>query len=281
MSATIGIDAGSTAVKALAVREDRPVRWVVEPTGVDIRAQCRRLLAELGVEGRVCATGYGRELVPDADRHVSEIMANAVGAGWLRRNWSSLEGIFGAVPAPEHIEGRIRTVVDVGGQDSKVITFDREGLVQHFAMNDRCAAGTGRFLEVMARVLEVDLAGLDRLALAAARPVRLNSTCTVFAESEVVSLLAEGTPPEPVAAGLFESVAQQVAGLAESCSWQPAVLFDGGPSRSTALQRAVSRRLGTRVLVPPCGQFATALGAALLAAECEPAGSNRAPRPAG
>ena len=270
MSATTGIDVGSTAVKVLAVRDGRPVQRLVEATGADIARQCGRLLERLGIEGRLCATGYGRELVPGAHLRVSEIMANAVGVGWLRRNWGSLEQVFGSAPVPERLDGRIRTVIDVGGQDSKVITFDDAGLVQDFAMNDRCAAGTGRFLEVMARALQVDLAGLDRLALAADEPARLNSTCTVFAESEVVSLLARGTPPERVAAGLFDSVAAQVAGLAEGCRWRPEVLLDGGPSHSAALRRAVGRRLDTRVLVPPCAQFATALGAALLAAEDQP-----------
>ncbi|GAG39407.1 unnamed protein product [marine sediment metagenome] len=134
-------------------------------------------------------------------------------------------------------------------------------------MNDRCAAGTGRFLEVMAGVLEVDIQQLGELALQADEPALISSACTVFAESEVVSLLSEGVPRQKVAAGVFQSVAEQVIGLATRCSWQPPVLFDGGPSRSAALRRAMAGRLGCEPAVTPCGQFTTALGAALLARE--------------
>jgi predicted CoA-substrate-specific enzyme activase len=178
-----------------------------------------------------------------------------------------LAEIFGEAPRPERAAGRFRTIVDVGGQDSKVITFDADGMISDFVMNDRCAAGTGRFLEVMARVLEVDLKRLDGLAMSARKAAGISSTCTVFAESEVVSLLAEGAGKEAVAAGVFESVAEQVAGLAARAGCQAPVLFDGGPSHSRALRAALGRRLGTEPAVPPCGQFATALGAALLAAE--------------
>jgi activator of 2-hydroxyglutaryl-CoA dehydratase len=123
----------------------------------------------------------------------------------------------------------------------------------------------------MAGVLEVDLPGLDDLALGASAPCRITNACTVFAESEVVSLLSEGAARGSVAAGVFESIADQVAGLAERCTWRPPALFDGGPSRSRALALALGRRLGSEVFVPPGGQFATALGAALAA------GSGREP----
>jgi predicted CoA-substrate-specific enzyme activase len=267
----LGMDAGSVAVKAVAVRDDQPVAWREQATSPDLAEQCRRMLQQLrqaaGGSGPTCATGYGRNLVEGADTQISEIMANATGASWLQRHWGELEELFGRPPRPAALEERIRTIVDIGGQDSKVITFDSEGLVQNFAMNDRCAAGTGRFLQVMARALEVDLARLDAMALRADEPAEISSACTVFAESEVVSLLAEGTPRERVAAGVFRSVAAQVAGLARRTGWHPPVLFDGGPSHSRALRQALGRLLDTELAVPPEGQFATALGAALLAGD--------------
>ena len=271
MALSVGIDVGSVAVKLVAVRDGQPAAWFEEPTRPDMAAQAAAALERLrgmagGGPAPACATGYGRNLVEGAPLRVSEIMANALGVGWLQRHWEGLEAVFGAQPAPARLPGPIRTIVDVGGQDSKVIVFDAQGMIRDFAMNDRCAAGTGRFLEVMARVLKVDLPELDRMALSAGEPARISSACTVFAESEVVSLLAEGTAPESVAAGVYESIADQVAGLAARSGWRPAVLFDGGTSRSAALRRALGRRLGGEPAIPPGGQFATALGAALYAA---------------
>jgi activator of 2-hydroxyglutaryl-CoA dehydratase len=257
------------AVKALALRDGRPVAWQEQATSPDLAAQCAHMLEQLrqaaGGSGPACATGYGRNLVHGADRRISEIMANATGASWMQRHWGELQDVFGEPPSPPSLRERVRTIIDIGGQDSKVITFDAEGLVENFAMNDRCAAGTGRFLQVMARALQVDLAHLDRMAMQAEEPAAISSACTVFAESEVVSLLAEGTSRERVAAGVFQSVAAQVAGLARRADWRPPVLFDGGPSHSLALRAALGRLLETEPAVPPCGQFATALGAALLA----------------
>lgn len=267
MSTSIGIDVGSVAVKVVVLTDGQPTGRLREATSPDVVAQSRALLEKAAGRGAVCATGYGRNLVEEADARVSEIMANAVGVGLLQRHWGELERVFGEPPEPPRLDERVRTIVDVGGQDSKVISFGEDGLVRDFAMNDRCAAGTGRFLEVMARVLEVDLSGLDRLALEASESALISSACTVFAESEVVSLLAEGVPRCRVAAGVFHSVAQQVFALAERCRWRPPVLFDGGPSASLALRRALGRRFGVAPVVPPCGQFATALGAALVAAD--------------
>jgi predicted CoA-substrate-specific enzyme activase len=274
MVLTLGIDVGSVAVKLMALRDGRPVAWFEEPTRPDMAAQAADALGRLrgkcgagGQAARGCATGYGRNLVEQAPLRVSEIMANALGAGWLQRHWEGLGAVFGAPPVPASLSGPVRTIVDVGGQDSKVIVFDEGGMIRDFAMNDRCAAGTGRFLEVMARVLKVDLAELDRMALGAQEPARITSACTVFAESEVVSLLSEGASPQAVAAGVYESIADQVAGLAARSGWRPGVLFDGGASRSAALRRALGRRLGQEPAIAPCGQFATALGAALFAAQ--------------
>jgi predicted CoA-substrate-specific enzyme activase len=272
MALSVGIDVGSVAVKAVAVAEDRPLAWLEERTTPDIPAQCSAMLGEIasrcgGAPGRVCSTGYGRRLVAEAASHVSEIMANAVGVGWLHRHWRELGEVFGEPPTPGDLSGPVRTIVDVGGQDSKVILLDADGMIRDFVMNDRCAAGTGRFLEVMARVLEVDLRMLDALAGQAGTPAAISSACTVFAESEVVSLLSEGASREAVAAGVFESVADQVTALAAGTGWEAPVLFDGGPSHSLSLRNALARRLGCEPAVPPCAQFATALGAAMAASD--------------
>jgi predicted CoA-substrate-specific enzyme activase len=281
----VGIDVGSVAVKALAFRpagggafdEGRPLAWLAEASGPHLASQCsdllRRLLERCGGSGQavtVCATGYGRNRVEGASLRVSEILANAAGAGWLYRHWAELAQVFGDVPSPPSLTERFRTIVDVGGQDSKVITFDADGTVRDFAMNDRCAAGTGRFLEVMAGVLGADLVRLDAMAQAAPRAAALTSACTVFAESEVISLIAEGTPPEQVAAAVFQSIAEQVGSLADRCGWRPPVLFDGGAAAGRALRAALAGRLGCEPAVPPCAQFTTALGAALLAADRSP-----------
>lgn len=274
MGLTVGIDAGSAAVKAVAFEDDTPLAWLGEATRPGVRAQCTGLLGRLleapalkdARPERICATGYGRSLVEDATDQVSEIMANALGAGWLWRHWDALGGIFNTPPHPLKAPERFRTIVDIGGQDSKVITFSADGLVDQFAMNDRCAAGTGRFLEVMARVLQMDLVTMDELAVGAERAAPISSACTVFAESEVISLLGEGSDRGEIAAGIYGSVAARAASLARGVGAQGPVLFDGGPSHGMALRRSLARALGCMVAVPPCGEMVTALGAALYAA---------------
>jgi len=275
MGLTVGIDAGSAAVKAVAMEAGLPLAWRKEPTSPDLRAQSSRMLGELMLsvdanarqQAHVCSTGYGRYLVDSASEQVSEILANALGAGWMWRHWNRLEGTFGEPPEPASPPSPFRTIIDVGGQDSKVITLSSDGIVEQFAMNDRCAAGTGRFLEVMSRVLEEDLPGMDAMAARAERHAPMSSTCTVFAESEVISLLSEGRDKAEVAAGLFQSVARRTAELAAQVGWSPPVLLDGGPSRCRSLRRAIERALGCPVAVPACPEFTTALGAAVFAAE--------------
>ncbi|HNQ34660.1 MAG TPA: acyl-CoA dehydratase activase, partial [bacterium] len=179
-----------------------------------------------------------------ADRVITEI--SAAGAGAFRMN--------GRRPG---------LVVDIGGQDTKVIEINGEGSVSDFLMNDKCAAGTGRFLELMAQVLETDMEGFSQLARSAEAPRRLNATCSVFAESEVVSLIAHGESKTNIAAGLFEAVASRVAAMLRQFQEQP-VFFCGGGARSPALRLALERLAGrpVQVLDPP--QFVVAFGAAML-----------------
>ncbi len=277
MQFTVGIDVGSAAIKAVAFSEDRPVAWLQEVTGADMAAQSARVLKNLlgapqlgGAEPQfVCTTGYGRNLIGEADGQVSEILANALGAGWMWRRWERLEQIWGAAPHPPRAPEPFRTIVDIGGQDSKVITFTPDGLVDQFAMNDRCAAGTGRFLEVLAGSLGEDLGRMDALALSAPSSAPMSSTCTVFAQSEVVSLLSEGVSKREVAAGVFQAAAERAAELARQVGWRPPVMFDGGPAHLRALRSALERALGCEVAVPPCAEYTTALGATVFAAARE------------
>jgi predicted CoA-substrate-specific enzyme activase len=161
----------------------------------------------------------------------------------------------------------VRTLIDVGGQDAKAMLLAPDGRVENFVMNDKCAAGTGRFLEVMARVLDVELSVLADLDLEAAAPARISSTCTVFAESEVISQLASGADAHALAAGIALSVATQTASLAKRAGVEPPVCMTGGVAKNGGVVRALERLLGTTVSTSPRSQLAGAIGAALLALE--------------
>jgi predicted CoA-substrate-specific enzyme activase len=246
-AAALGVDAGSTTCKAVAVdRGGRVVGRRVEPASPRVEEQALRLLAELreetgGGEPPVGATGYGRKRIP-AGRALTEITCHARGAFALA--------------------GRPGLLVDVGGQDTKVIRVGPGGEVQDFAMNDKCAAGTGRFLEVILARLHVPLAEVAEYAARAARAVRVSSTCTVFAESEVISLVANGEPLEAIVKGLHASLASRVAALARGAG-SGEVLMSGGVALNAAMVAALGEAMGTKVTVLPEPQLAGALGAAL------------------
>lgn len=234
-------------------RLDSILAFSVVLTGANIqKAMEQALEAALGkaevdfsqVEA-VVATGYGRRMVSFAQRTVTEITCHGQGAHYL---------------FPQ-----ARTVIDVGGQDSKVIRLGPTGEVVDFVMNDKCAAGTGRFLEVMARALETDIVGLHRLADRARQAASISSTCTVFAESEVVSLIAQGRSRSEIALGLLQSVAARIAGLAGRVGVEPPLVMTGGVAKSNGIARILGDILGTPILVPPEPQIVGALGAALIA----------------
>lgn len=249
----VGIDIGSLSAEAVVIKDGEMVGYSILPTGADSRQAAERALtlalarAEESPEAVVCAvaTGYGRMNVPFADLQVTEITCHARGAFQLYPD--------------------TRTVIDIGGQDSKVIRLDASGVVADFAMNDKCAAGTGRFLEVMARALETEVEALSDLAAGAARAARISSLCTVFAESEVVALIGQGKPREEIARGLLESVAERTAALVSRVGLEPPVLMTGGVAKNAGVVRALSERLGVKVAVPPEPQIVGALGAALIA----------------
>ena len=270
VGAVAGVDIGSTATKVVLLDAGDvgggegatiPLWSGVAATGAYARKTAAELLsaglAASGATGEdllwVVSTGYGRRLLPFSDEAVSEITANAKGA---------LHLAGGA--------GLVRTVIDVGGQDSKAISLDEQGRMLDFAMNDKCAAGTGRFLEVLARALETELGDLGRVSLESTERLDINSTCTVFAESEVVGLLAQSRAVADIAAAVHRSIARRVAALASQLRGVGVVapvLFDGGPALNAGLVAALSDELGVEVDTPERPQLATALGAARRALE--------------
>lgn len=252
----IGIDIGSTATKAAVLDDGRLVATFACPTGFssfDAAERVAQLLRAEGVDhdnAPCVATGYGRVAVPYADKVVTEITCHGRGAGFL----------FGG-------EG---TVVDVGGQDTKVIVL-RAGKVAKFAMNDKCSAGTGKFLEIMANRLGVTQEELARLARTG-RPTSISSMCTVFAESEVISLIGKGTPREDIAYGVIESVVEKVSVLVSQGKGAPYFLTGGLCENDYFIER-LGARLGADVATNAKARFAGAIGAALLAAD--PKGEQR------
>jgi predicted CoA-substrate-specific enzyme activase len=257
----LGVDIGSLTAKAVVVDGDGAIRDKrIFSTGASSRRTMARLresileAPELRGRIRACvATGYGRSAVDFADREITEISCHA-------------RGMAEAVP-------RVRTIVDIGGQDTKAVSVDGTGAVQGFVMNDKCAAGTGRFLEMMARTLEVDIEDLGPLALRARGAADISSLCSVFAESEVISLIAEDTAPERIARGVCRSVAQRTRTMLDRVGIRGEIAMSGGVSHNIGVVRELERVLATRIRIPREPQILGAYGAALLAAEAEKNGS--------
>jgi predicted CoA-substrate-specific enzyme activase len=245
-----GIDIGSTMTK-VAVMGEALVASVIGPTGPEHRklagAVMERALAEAGLAfddlDYVVATGYGRINVPFADKQITEISCHARGAHYQ-------------LPAA-------RTVIDIGGQDAKAIKL-RDGRVADFVMNDKCAAGTGRYLEVIAESLGVELEEMGRLSLTSETEVAIGSTCTVFAEREVVTRLAEGIPVADLIAGVHRAIAIRVHSMAARLRIEPDVVITGGGAKNIGLVKALEARIGYPVLVPEEPLLTGAIGAALM-----------------
>ncbi|HZW37556.1 MAG TPA: acyl-CoA dehydratase activase [Candidatus Deferrimicrobiaceae bacterium] len=251
-----GIDVGSLSTDAVLLDGKGTVRGsAIVATGASTQKACeealsRALAAACGTAADIAltvSTGYGRERVSSAELKVTEITCHARGA--------------------RHLFPEARTVLDIGGQDSKVIRLAPDGRVADFAMNDKCAAGTGRFLEVMARTLEMDLEQMGPRALLSRRSLAVSSMCTVFAESEVVSLIASGTPVEDIAWGVHLAIADRIAALADRVGGEAPAVMTGGVAKNPAARKALEDRFGFRLLVPEEPQLAGALGAALIARE--------------
>ncbi len=255
---TIGLDIGSTAVKAVLMRDGRLAGNIMLPTGWNPGVSGEEASSELiGREGldeaciaRSVATGYGRNSVK-SDASVTEITCHALGAWYLFRG----EG---------ESRSRVRTILDIGGQDSKVISLDGSGNVLNFLMNDKCAAGTGRFLQNMAVMLGCTLEDFSSLPEGTTSHV-ISSMCTVFAESEVVGLLARGVPKDELALGILDAVASRAEGMLRRVGLREDVAFTGGVAQSKNLLMLLEKRLGCAVSVNEYSQYAGAVGAALLA----------------
>jgi predicted CoA-substrate-specific enzyme activase len=252
----MGVDSGSTSTDAVIFDGDgRLVASVILPTGAKATESARRAKEEVLRQAGLSeddmtlkvSTGYGRDNIPDMDTSITEITCHAKGANFL---------------APE-----TRTVIDIGGQDSKVIHLDPEGNVVSFVMNDKCAAGTGRFMEAMARTLEMPLDEFCAAGLEWKHEVSISSMCTVFAESEVVSLVAEDTPTPDIIHGLSESVARKTATLAKRVNGEPPYLMTGGVANNEGVVQALSDVLGFPVATHEDSQLCGAIGAALLGLE--------------
>jgi len=251
-----GLDAGSRSIKAVLLDPSRPEPLAagVADQGVDQERRAAELFEQLlrgaglgrsQISG-IVATGYGRNAIHFADTTITEITCHARGVYWL---------------APD-----ARTIIEIGGQDSKVICLEAGGRVRDFAMNDRCAAGTGRFLEMVATRLEMNWDQLSALALQSRKPAVISNMCVVFAETEIIGLLAEGKPLPDVVAGVQNAIATRVSALAGRMT-APPVYFTGGVALQPGMAKALEAALAHPVLVAPRPQFTGALGAAVLAGE--------------
>ncbi|MDR1977919.1 MAG: acyl-CoA dehydratase activase [Synergistaceae bacterium] len=254
MANCVGVDIGSTAAKAVVIGEDGSLLYkLVLPTGWSSVGAANALREGMEREGfdvartRVIATGYGRVSVPYAAKTVTEISCHAQGV--LR------------------LLGRDCTVIDIGGQDTKVIRL-RKGKVDGFLMNDKCAAGTGRFLEVMANTLAVDLPELFELA-AQGGGTSISSMCTVFAESEVISLIGGGAQKENIAFAVCESIVTRVVALCGRQGNDKEFFLSGGLCESDYLRERLREKLRVPVLTSPMARYAGAIGAAVLAERLE------------
>lgn len=249
-----GIDVGSLSTEALILdREDGTAGYAIVQTGANSTdAASSALKMALTASGiareqirRTVATGYGRVSIPFADRRVTEISCHAMGAF--------------------HLFPDTGVVIDIGGQDSKVIRVGEGGRVLDFAMNDKCAAGTGRFLEVMADKLQVELEDMGPLSLKAGGEVGISSVCTVFAESEVVSLVARNHPREEIIRGLHRAIVNRVWSMVTGIGIHGAVTMSGGVAKNTGVVRLIEEKLGQSIHVYSEPQIIGALGAALMA----------------
>ncbi len=259
-----GIDVGSAMTKVVILRDSPPTKNLVggeeilarsiSATLADPRLAVKSALEKALQEANltqddldfIVTTGYGRRAIEFGNRTITEITANAKGARFLGSPW-----------------GQVRTVIDLGAQDSKVIKLDEQGEIVDFVMNEKCAAGTGRFLEVMARTLDIKLEDLGEFSLKSKNSVKINATCTVFAESEVISLIAQRKKREDILAGLYQVIAKKIADLARALTPKEVVFFDGGGAKNIGIKKALEEEIGFKIYVPPEPQFVIALGAAL------------------
>jgi predicted CoA-substrate-specific enzyme activase len=251
-----GIDIGSLSTDTVIIDGDGSILgYDVSRTGSSSIVAAKKsfdlVLARLGLQAedisRVVATGYGRVSTPFAHKTITEITCHARGA-------------YALFPGT-------RTVIDIGGQDSKVIRVGTLGRVDDFAMNDKCAAGTGRFLEVMAKALDVELEDMGPLSMESSADIAVSSMCTVFAESEVISLVAVGQPVADIINGIHDAIANRICALVDRVGLMPQVTMTGGVAKNIGLVEKMKSKLGCQLNLPDEPQIVGALGAALMARE--------------
>lgn len=251
---TAGIDIGSISTEMVILDKERKiVASSILPTGSDTKKVINNSLLAILNKANIkkedikytVATGYGRLVVDFADREITEITCHAVGA--------------------HSLYSKTRTVVDIGGQDTKVISLDNNGKVIDFIMNDKCAAGTGRFLEVMAHALECKIEDFGGMSLRSKNQLRISSMCTVFTESEVVSKIAEGCTREDIAAAIHRAIVDRIITMAQKVGINEEITLTGGVAKNTGVISAIKSKLSKEVNVPEDPQIIGALGAAILA----------------
>lgn len=250
---TMGIDIGSTASKCIILCNGKEIvgKSLIDvgagTSGPDRAIQAVLSNANLTKEDLsfVMATGYGRKTMEIAHLEMSELSCHARGAYFQFPN--------------------VRTIIDIGGQDAKVLRLNDDGILENFLMNDKCAAGTGRFLDVMARVLEVTTGDLEKLSSQSQNPVTISSTCTVFAESEVISQLSNKTNKCDIIRGIHRSVASKVSALARRIGLKDEIVMTGGVAQNGGVLLALEEELGHKIYTSPLAQYNGALGAALFA----------------
>ncbi len=251
----LGIDIGSSSSKAAIINNNKElVATSVVNMGTGTKGPeeaLKNVLMSANVSREdityTIATGYGRVTFRDADSQITEISCHAKGVSFLMKG--------------------VKTIIDIGGQDAKVIKIDQDGKVKNFVMNEKCAAGTGRFLEVMARVLGCRIGELSELADKAKNDIPISSVCTVFAESEVISRLASGAAIEDVARGAHLSIAKRIMGMCSRVGFEPVIAMTGGVALNNNMVNILGVELGSKVIAAPHTQAAGAIGAAVFAFE--------------
>lgn len=252
---TVGIDIGSTTSKCVVMQDGKRILGSALIKG-GAGTQKPEMAYELALEnagikeqdiGLIISTGYGRSTFEKSDANLSELTCHA-------------KGVYFTAPGA-------RTIIDIGGQDVKVMSLNANGKMKSFLMNDKCAAGTGRFLDVMAGILQVSIEDLEVLASKSHQPASISSTCTVFAESEVISQMARGIKLEDIARGICESVAKRVAALSQRIGIEEQVYMSGGVAKNGGVRNALERSLNKPVLYHEDAQYMGAIGAALSAYE--------------
>lgn len=241
---SIGIDSGSATTKGVIFDGERIIEKIILPTGANPRRTIEKVYDILHKDDAyTVTTGYGRNLLKSSDKQVTEITCHGKGAAFLDKD--------------------ISAVIDIGGQDSKVILLDRDLNIKDFLMNDKCAAGTGRFIEVIMRLLQEDLCDFDSY-VSDAKGTKISSMCTVFAESEVVSLLAQDVSGPSIAVGIIESISKRISTFAKRLPIEKKVFFSGGLAQIESMKMAIEKELGLEVVTHEDAQFAGAIGAAVI-----------------